>query len=556
MPVPTASRRTDPIDGDPLEISGGFIIGVSVCLTAAAHSSLGVNMQAAALKAQHEHDLLRAQELANWEREQQEIEEAEEIAAEAARIRALRGSQRLESEGSEGGDRANGGDPSDGRGLIYVSHESIHIHKTTTNVYLGTSSADEQERATTPSLREEREARWKQREAEHGWKKFSFQWQWYLGLGLYISTQMFGSIVALIFISPIVLAPLGSSGLIFNVLFSKIFLGTTITRADWWGTLLIVFGCSLISLYGNADDGGRQTIEDVIRLYGRATFIIYFAIQNAFALSLFALVKYMERSALSSDKPSETPASPSQAPTESTPLLNHRSTVNAHGHQSGTDSKRPSQIATSIPNQSARSRGGSLTSGTQSAALLTPLSATFSISGALPPIQSLRGVLARLRLGRHFIVALILSNLGTLLAVAGGIMASETLLLSKTGVELLIVSIIGGENQFQGLFAFLVLIILVLTIVVQLYCLNRALYHATPVLVIPLFFTLFTCLSLVGSMIYFDSLANFAVRDLVAMCAGLAFIVGGVWMLRESQAKNHEMQQELERGLGSASPPS
>ncbi|KAI8799869.1 hypothetical protein BJ742DRAFT_717401 [Cladochytrium replicatum] len=540
------SRRTDPIDGDPLEISGGFIIGVSVCLTASALSSLGVNMQAAALKAQREHNLLRAQELANWEREQQEIEEAEEIAAEAARIRALRASQGLESEASEGVDRSNSVEPSDWRGLIYVSHESININ--TTNEYLGTGSADELERATTPSLREEREARWKQREAEHGWKKFFIQWQWYLGLGLYIVTQMFGSIVALIFISPIVLAPLGSSGLIFNVVFSTIFFGTTITRADWWGTLLIVFGCSLISLYGNAEEGGRRTIDDVIRLYGRLTFIIYFAIQNAFALSIFALVKYMERSALSSDKAAETTAS-SQAPTESTPLLKNRSSVNADGQPNGTASKRPSQIATS--GQSSRQRG-SLTPGTQSAALLTPLSATFSFTGALPPIQTWRGVLARLRLWRHSIIAWILSNLGTLLAVAGGIMASETLLLSKTGVELLIVSIIGSENQFQGLFSFLVLIILVLTIVVQLYCLNRALYHATPVLVIPLFFTLFTCLSIVGSMIYFDSLSKFAVRDLVAMCAGLGLIIGGVWMLRESQAKNHEMQQELERGLASA----
>lgn len=75
-------------------------------------------------------------------------------------------------------------------------------------------------------------------------------WQWYLGFALYVSCQCFGSLIALNFISPMILAPLGSAGLIFNIVFSYAFLNTVISNLDYLGTLLIMIGCGLISTFG------------------------------------------------------------------------------------------------------------------------------------------------------------------------------------------------------------------------------------------------------------------------------------------------------------------
>lgn len=75
--------------------------------------------------------------------------------------------------------------------------------------------------------------------------------QWYIGFSLYMLCQLFGSVVALGFISPMILAPLGSTGLMFNIMFASVFLGTGITKYDWIGTILIVAGCSIVSVFGS-----------------------------------------------------------------------------------------------------------------------------------------------------------------------------------------------------------------------------------------------------------------------------------------------------------------
>ena len=53
------------------------------------------------------------------------------------------------------------------------------------------------------------------------------------------------------------LAPLGSAGLIFNVIFSNILLGSKITRFDVLGTLFIIVGGILVSYFGAMDVGSE-----------------------------------------------------------------------------------------------------------------------------------------------------------------------------------------------------------------------------------------------------------------------------------------------------------
>ena len=100
-------------------------------------------------------------------------------------------------------------------------------------------------------LRENNEQSERVERIQHARKLLWFKTQWYAGFILYLLCQGFGSVLALSFISPVILAPLGSSGLIFNIIFSSVFSGTQISKYDWIGTILIVVGCAVISTFGS-----------------------------------------------------------------------------------------------------------------------------------------------------------------------------------------------------------------------------------------------------------------------------------------------------------------
>ncbi|KAJ3003328.1 UNVERIFIED_CONTAM: hypothetical protein HDU68_005740, partial [Siphonaria sp. JEL0065] len=87
-------------------------------------------------------------------------------------------------------------------------------------------------------------------------------WLWHIGFVCYIIPQLFGSILALNFISPILLAPLGSSGLVFNVFFSSILVGTKVGPLDWVATALIILGGTIVSLFGNVDVEIQESTND------------------------------------------------------------------------------------------------------------------------------------------------------------------------------------------------------------------------------------------------------------------------------------------------------
>ncbi len=81
---------------------------------------------------------------------------------------------------------------------------------------------------------------------------------WYFGFLICVGFQALGSVISLSFISPVILGPLGSAGLVFNIFFSNLFLGTPITRRDITGTVFIVLGCILCSIFGASAPDERR----------------------------------------------------------------------------------------------------------------------------------------------------------------------------------------------------------------------------------------------------------------------------------------------------------
>ncbi|CAG8473190.1 17177_t:CDS:2 [Cetraspora pellucida] len=271
---------------------------------------------------------------------------------------------------------------------------------------------------------------------------------WHAGLYLYIFSQVFGSTVALNFLKPQWVAPLGSLSLIFNFIFARVLVGTKITKQDLWGTLVIVISVIWVVGFGgiSKDYDDDLDLEKLKELMLRPLFIIYFSILNVITFILFgcAIFGYL--------------------------MTNNPEIKKKNKYLSGIETSR-------------------------------------------------------------------LQNwVGMTMAGVGGLLASQTLLLAKSGVKLLATSISEHKSQFTDKLSWFILLFLMFTAVLQVYCLNTALKLLDTVLVVPLFYGFYTAMSLVNTMIYLDELSEYPAWVLSLIAIGIAALVYGVLLL--SEAKN------------------
>ncbi|KAF9403787.1 hypothetical protein BGZ94_004525, partial [Podila epigama] len=151
-----------------------------------------------------------------------------------------------------------------------------------------------------------------------------------------------------------------------------------------------------------------------------------------------------------------------------------------------------------------------------------------------------------------------------IMSASGGLLASETLLLAKSGVRL-ITSSLSGRNQFQDSLSYFILAILLLTAVLQVYCLNTALKIYDSVLVVPVFYGFYTTFGLINSIIYLNQLQNYHPWVLLLIMLGIGVLIFGVRMLsapkedlipvseeqdQDSDSNDHDGDDELRAKLG------
>ncbi|ORX91639.1 hypothetical protein K493DRAFT_378351 [Basidiobolus meristosporus CBS 931.73] len=123
---------------------------------------------------------------------------------------------------------------------------------------------------------------------------------------------------------------------------------------------------------------------------------------------------------------------------------------------------------------------------------------------------------------------------GISFACIGGLFASETLLLAKSGIRLLVISL-STKNQFTDALSICIVIGLIFTAVIQLYCLNSALKFANSVVVIPLFYCFYTCVGLLNTCVYLDQFETYPWWVLLLVLLGVIALVFGVRLLSKSR---------------------
>lgn len=216
-----------------------YLIGISVSLTASCLSSLGVNIQAAALAAERERNKITAQQV-------HDALQHDDLHSELDLLEAI----------PEGGEEGGGDVGDDDGGVISSMSKTskITINTTTTtttttnpassssnataatggnNVNLATFSSNQDiSNNTTFSAPPSPVRGGGNNNNQHtpsspsssffNWRLFLLRSQWYFGFIIYLVCQTFGSVISLAFIPPSVVAPLGVSENFYSTSFTLV----------------------------------------------------------------------------------------------------------------------------------------------------------------------------------------------------------------------------------------------------------------------------------------------------------------------------------------------
>ncbi|KAK1924848.1 hypothetical protein DB88DRAFT_534894 [Papiliotrema laurentii] len=308
-----------------------------------------------------------------------------------------------------------------------------------------------------------------------------FRVLWLAGMGTYIASQVFGSPLALRYLRPDWVAPLGSSSLVFNFLFARWLVGTPVTATDINGTLVIVLGVILILVFSSINHGLSQSLDvtTLNGLWGRASWLAYFTFLVLFTSSTYFVSHLL--AALLASRASYSPLpSPTLGPTGG-------KVTNAFG-----------RFAIKWKSMERR--------------ILVRLETLFSRTDD-PRLIWLQGI-------------------GW--AVCGGSLAGLCLVFTKVVVKLF--GLPGHPLVHPS--SILTLLLVILTAVLQIVCLNRALECTDTVVVVPLFYAGYTVFGFINSLIFFDQSKQYARWVLVAVFLSIAVLISGVVLLSlKSSAK-------------------
>jgi hypothetical protein len=142
--------------------------------------------------------------------------------------------------------------------------------------------------------------------------------------------------------------------------------------------------------------------------------------------------------------------------------------------------------------------------------------------------------------------------IGLMFAISGGIIASETVILLESSVQLMKTTF-SGQNQFTSFQPFLIIIILLITAFTQVYCMNSALKVADATIVVPVFFAFYSVLALLNACVYYNQWSKFDVKDYVLILFGIVVLVIGVYFISASQATSQRQQQQQQPAAATAS---
>ncbi|KAJ2260165.1 hypothetical protein GGI01_003174 [Coemansia sp. RSA 376] len=343
--------------------------------------------------------------------------------------------------------------------------------------------------------------------------------EWQFGFGLYLLSSTVPPTIALSILPVFVAAPLAAVGLVANAVFAKYILASSFARTDILGTLLVSVGSFCVAVFGAIDEP-LLSLSELLLLYRRPAYVLFFALYSALLLTLVATELYWRRryvrlSVMSSDTPRVALRQVSQlwmlgsrgTFAEQDPLLSASSSESSSGYSSVTElSPEPvSCIQTNIPAEAVDCMYRRHFSEANDALLSNEV-----------------------KTNRAEQVARYIS--GLLSAVLSGLLCSQTLLLAKSGIGLLLLTL-QGDMQIRDPLALAIALGLVITALSNLYYIQRALRLCSTLTVVPLSYCSSSLSALMSSLVYFDQVRLMNATQISMISVGIVLLAAGVGLL-------------------------
>ncbi|CAO3599787.1 unnamed protein product [Absidia cylindrospora] len=256
---------------------------------------------------------------------------------------------------------------------------------------------------------------------------------WVTGFLIYTLSNLVGSTCTIGYLPIVILAPVGAIGLVFNAIFARLVLGDPFATRTIMGTTLIVLGAMLVAGFGVVPEP-NHTLQDLIQLYKRPSFIIYFTLVEF--CTCFGLL--------------------------TTHLMEYGLKRNSHWQIKYPDLKM---------------------------------------------------------------------WLGISYGVFGANISSQAMLFAKSGLELLILTVFHGDNQFIYPLTWILVLALIFTAVLQLYYLNRGVQLCDTIILVPLNFCSFNVSCLFNGLVYYNQWDRLFWWQVVLVLVGIAILVWGVLVI-------------------------
>ncbi|KAJ1722286.1 hypothetical protein LPJ53_003271 [Coemansia erecta] len=376
--------------------------------------------------------------------------------------------------------------------------------------------------------------------------------EWQFGLALYLISSTLPPTIALSMLPVFVAAPLAAVGLVANAVFAKYILSSSFARTDALGTLLVSVGSCSVAVFGAIDEP-PLSLDELLLLYKRHAYVVYFIVY-AFVVSALVVSELYWRRKISS--------------------LRNR------GADSGSVARFGMNVAGTVSSRVALSYVTAVPNAAPAADLIVsgavpseeePLlgnrsspcsdaSSAYASTAVSPEIGSSDAVDEMYR--QHFSQAnadlLLLSPdepkttraeqvakyiSGFLSAVISGLICSQTLLLAKSGIGLIVLTL-RGHSQFGDPLALAIVAGLITTALSNLYYIQRALRLCSTLTVVPLCYCSSSLSALVSSLVYFDQLRLLSPLQVAMISAGIVLLASGVALL-SSKADGQDRPQGM-----------
>ncbi|CAO3650591.1 unnamed protein product [Cunninghamella echinulata] len=137
--------------------------------------------------------------------------------------------------------------------------------------------------------------------------------------------------------------------------------------------------------------------------------------------------------------------------------------------------------------------------------------------------------------------------IGISFGVIAGNISSQSMLFAKSGIELIILTVVFKLNQLQYALTWILLIMMVLTAILQIFYLNKGLRLCDTVILIPLSSCAFNVSCLFNGLVYYDQWPRLYWWQLLLVMIGVTITISGVLFLSwrgDSWQKHNQVQEE------------